>query len=55
MFKEGDRVRIVSGPWASDCGTVKKVTARTLKVKLDSSHQGLALVNPKDAKLIECK
>ena len=36
MLKVGDRVRIIAGPWASDCGTVIRVRRGTIVVKLDT-------------------
>lgn len=35
-FKNGDRVRIISGAWASDCGTVTSVTKSTVRVRTDT-------------------
>lgn len=55
MFEVNDRIRIVSGPWASDCGTIRKIRrSGMLLVALDiTGHRGLAVVQPSDTQLID--
>ena len=51
MFRVGDRVRIVTGPWASDCGYVVKVRRHVLSIDTDSGCRG-ALVHPSHVELV---
>jgi hypothetical protein len=53
MFRVGDRVRIIGGPWASDCGIITKISRRTLSVRTDTPRRRDALVNIDHAELIE--
>ena len=52
MYQVNQRVRIVSGPWASDCGTIRKIQKKCLLVEVDSGARGLAAVKPHDVEPI---
>lgn len=47
-FNKGDRVRIVRGAWASDCGTVTSVTKKVVRVRTDTPRSGVVIVKPRD-------
>jgi hypothetical protein len=54
MHRINQRIRIVSGPWATDCGTIKGIEPGTLLVNTDSGQQrGYARVHPDDAEPIK--
>jgi len=53
MYQEGQRIKIVKGPWAGDCGVIRQVTKRVLKIEVDGGALGLAMVNPAHVEPIE--
>lgn len=52
-LKAGDRVRIVSGTWASDCGTVVSVTRGFVRVRVDTPPNHVAIVRLSDVERVE--
>lgn len=46
MVKVGDRVTIMSGPWAGETGTVVRVNKTSVRVRLETTRQ-IALVGAK--------
>ncbi len=48
----GDRVRIASGPWSSDCGTILRIMANDMAIVEVDTGSKQALVYLSDCQLI---